>query len=65
MLGAIAYSLQVLVPPLARFHARYSGALRLVAWQQQRGTKALRLPLLLAIVGLPLVTYFLGGRHGG
>ncbi len=106
MLAAIVYALHVLVPALARFHARYSGALHgllralyfilvgsyllgalqsggtradrlfplmaialtgsLVAWQQGRGTKALRLPLLLlAIVGLPLVTNLLGGLHTG
>lgn len=38
----------------------------LLAWQQRRGTKAQRLPMLLLIVsGLPAVSQFLAGLNGG
>ena len=49
-----------------RFHAVIAIALTAAVlwWQQRRGTKAQRLPLLLlVIVGLPEVLYFLSGIH--
>ncbi len=49
-----------------RFHAGVAIALTAAVlwWQQRRGSKAQRLPLLLlVIVGLPEVLYFLSGLH--
>lgn len=106
VLIGVAYSLHVLLPPLARFHERHGAMLHglfrmvyfvlagyyladatgdattardrlavvaglvvtgaLLYWEQQRGTKAQRLPLLLLLVfGIPAVSYFLSTVPGG